>query len=94
MLSTWHNLRQQNEKPPGNPTQCLAEFVEPKDSGVADYVGAFAVTAGLGIDAKLCQVADTLRQKLGSRGAKIPAKELPDFVVKLGAPGRHMSMTR
>jgi 5-methyltetrahydrofolate--homocysteine methyltransferase len=53
VLMTWHNLRQQNQKPPGNPNQCLADFVAPKDSGVADYVGAFAVTAGLGIDAKV-----------------------------------------
>src|SRR6185295_9525179 len=53
VLMTWHNLRQQNQKPAGNPNQCLADFVAPKDSGVADYVGAFAVTAGLGIEAKV-----------------------------------------
>src|SRR6185503_18848839 len=53
VLMTWHNLRQQNQKPSGNPNQCLGDFVAPKDSGVADYVGAFAVTAGLGIDAKV-----------------------------------------
>ncbi|MGK2874745.1 MAG: methionine synthase, partial [Nocardioides sp.] len=53
VLMTWHNLRQQNQKPAGNPNQCLAVFVAPKDSGVADYVGAFAVTAGLGIDTKV-----------------------------------------
>jgi 5-methyltetrahydrofolate--homocysteine methyltransferase len=53
VLMTWHNLRQQNEKPSGNPNQSLADFVAPKDSGVADYLGAFAVTAGLGIDAKV-----------------------------------------
>jgi len=53
VLATWHNLRQQNEKPAGNPNLCLADFVAPKDSGIADYVGAFAVTAGLGIDARV-----------------------------------------
>jgi 5-methyltetrahydrofolate--homocysteine methyltransferase len=53
VLMTWHNLRQQNQKPPGNPNQCLADFVAPKDSGVADYLGAFAVTSGIGIDAKV-----------------------------------------
>ena len=53
VVATWHNLRQQNEKPAGNPNLCLADFVAPKDSGIADYVGAFAVTAGLGIDAKV-----------------------------------------
>jgi 5-methyltetrahydrofolate--homocysteine methyltransferase len=50
---TWHNLRQQNEKPSGNPNQCLADFVAPKDSGIPDYLGGFAVTAGIGIDAKV-----------------------------------------
>jgi 5-methyltetrahydrofolate--homocysteine methyltransferase len=53
VLATWHNLRQQNEKPPGNPNQCLADFVAPRESGVADYIGAFAVTAGLGVEAKV-----------------------------------------
>jgi 5-methyltetrahydrofolate--homocysteine methyltransferase len=53
VLMTWHNLRQQNQKPPGNPNQCLADFVAPKDSGIADYLGAFAVTSGLGIDARV-----------------------------------------
>jgi 5-methyltetrahydrofolate--homocysteine methyltransferase len=53
VISTWHNLRQQNEKPPGNPNQCLSDFVAPQDCGIGDYVGAFAVTAGLGIDDKL-----------------------------------------
>src|SRR5205814_4756722 len=47
------NLRQQNQKPAGNPNQCLADFVAPKDAEVADYIGAFAVTAGLGIDEKV-----------------------------------------
>jgi 5-methyltetrahydrofolate--homocysteine methyltransferase len=52
-LATWHNLRQQNQKPAGNPNLCLADFVAPRDGGVADYVGAFAVTAGIGIDTKV-----------------------------------------
>jgi 5-methyltetrahydrofolate--homocysteine methyltransferase len=53
VLATWRNLRQQNEKPAGNPNQCLADFVAPRDSGIADYVGAFAVTAGIGVEAKV-----------------------------------------
>ncbi len=52
-LMTWHNLRQQNVKPTGRPNLCLADFVAPKGSGVADYLGAFAVTAGIGIEKKL-----------------------------------------
>ena len=54
-LMTWHNLRQQNRKPTGNPNFCLADFVAPKASGVADWVGAFAVTAGLNIEKKLAE---------------------------------------
>jgi 5-methyltetrahydrofolate--homocysteine methyltransferase len=57
VLATWHNLRQQNEKPAGNPNLCFADFIAPKDSGVADYIGAFAVTAGLGIETKLKEFA-------------------------------------
>jgi 5-methyltetrahydrofolate--homocysteine methyltransferase len=53
VLMTWHNLRQQNRKPTGNPNLCLADFVAPKDSGVSDFIGAFAVTAGLGIDRRV-----------------------------------------
>jgi len=54
-LLTWHNLRQQNQKPTGNPNQCLADFVAPKESGVPDWVGAFAVTAGLSMEKKLAE---------------------------------------
>ncbi|RFA27038.1 methionine synthase [Alkalilimnicola ehrlichii] len=50
VLTTLHHLRQQNEKPAGRPNQSLADFVAPKDTGIADYAGAFAVTAGIGID--------------------------------------------
>lgn len=50
VLMTLHSLRQQAEKPPGRPNAALADFIAPKDSGVADYIGAFAVTAGIGID--------------------------------------------
>jgi 5-methyltetrahydrofolate--homocysteine methyltransferase len=51
----WRNLRQQNERPPGKSNYCLADFVAPKVSGVEDYAGAFAVTAGLGIERKLAE---------------------------------------
>ncbi len=55
VLMTWHGLRQQQERPNGQPNQCLADFVAPK--GTADYIGAFAVTAGIGIEAKLAEFA-------------------------------------
>jgi len=52
---TWHGLRQQTEKPlrdgVHNPNRCLSDFVAPLNQG-ADHVGLFAVTAGVGVDAK------------------------------------------
>ncbi|RZT38545.1 methionine synthase [Cupriavidus agavae] len=56
---TWHNLRQQSERPVVDgvkrPNRCLADFVAPKSSGIADYIGLFAVTAGLGVEKKEAQ---------------------------------------
>ena len=47
---TLHFLRQQADKPPERPDFCLADFIAPADSGRQDWIGAFAVTAGLGIE--------------------------------------------
>jgi 5-methyltetrahydrofolate--homocysteine methyltransferase len=51
---TYYGTRQQTEKPLINgvqrPNQCLSDFIAAKESGVADYIGMFAVTAGLGIE--------------------------------------------
>ncbi|MCA8254325.1 methionine synthase [Burkholderia sp. AU31624] len=56
VLLTWRNLRQQSVRPVVDgvmrPNRSLADFIAPKESGVADYIGMFAVTAGLGVDAK------------------------------------------
>jgi len=48
VLLTLHHLRQQIQKPAGKPNYCLADFIAPKSGGLADYIGAFAVTAGIG----------------------------------------------
>ena len=50
VLTTLHTLRQQDEKPPGRPNRALADFIAPADSGLADYIGTFAVTAGIGTE--------------------------------------------
>jgi 5-methyltetrahydrofolate--homocysteine methyltransferase len=51
---TYYGLRQQSERPVidgvRRPNQCLADFIAPKSSGITDYLGMFAVTAGLGIE--------------------------------------------
>ncbi|WP_332451505.1 vitamin B12 dependent-methionine synthase activation domain-containing protein, partial [Burkholderia ubonensis] len=56
VLLTWRNLRQQSVRPVVDgvmrPNRSLADFIAPKESGVADYIGMFAVTAGLGVDVK------------------------------------------
>jgi 5-methyltetrahydrofolate--homocysteine methyltransferase len=49
VVARLHTLRQQQEKASGSPHLALADYVAPKDSGVPDYVGGFAVTAGLGV---------------------------------------------
>ena len=48
-----HHLRQQKPKPAGQPHYALSDFVAPLDSGVKDWVGAFAVTTGIGLDEKV-----------------------------------------
>jgi len=48
-----HFLRQQADKPADRPDFCLADFVAPKSAGLEDWAGAFAVTAGIGIEAHL-----------------------------------------
>jgi 5-methyltetrahydrofolate--homocysteine methyltransferase len=53
VLTTLHNLRQQGEHRDGIPNRSLGDYIAPKDTGLADYVGAFAVTAGLGGSEKI-----------------------------------------
>ena len=48
-----HHLRQQNVKPPGQPNYCLSDFIAPEEDSSEDYLGAFAVSAGFGIEAHL-----------------------------------------
>jgi 5-methyltetrahydrofolate--homocysteine methyltransferase len=50
LLTTLNFLRQQKAKPDGQPHECLADYVAPRASKVNDYFGAFAVTAGVGIE--------------------------------------------
>jgi 5-methyltetrahydrofolate--homocysteine methyltransferase len=63
VLMTWRNLRQQNAKRVGVDNKCLADFIAPRSidgrpSGIADYIGLFAVTAGIGVDKKEKQFED------------------------------------
>jgi 5-methyltetrahydrofolate--homocysteine methyltransferase len=86
---TVHFLRQQVDKPPGRPDFCLADFIAPKDSGVRDWIGAFAVTAGLGIERMLAEFERThddyssiLLKALADRLAEAFAERLHERVRK------------
>jgi len=60
VLATLHNLRQQMPKESGKKNMCLSDFIAPKDSGMVDYIGAFAVSTGFG--------AEVLAEKYKSKG--------------------------
>jgi len=84
-----HCLRQQADKPPGRPDFCLADFVAPKDSGVKDWIGAFAVTAGIGIEEKITEFqrdhddySSILLKALADRLAEAFAERLHERVRK------------
>ena len=55
VLTTLHNLRQQGEHRDGIPNRSLGDFIAPKETGLRDYVGAFAVTTGLGSGDKIAE---------------------------------------
>jgi 5-methyltetrahydrofolate--homocysteine methyltransferase len=50
VLTTLHTLRQQTEKNEAGKNLALADFIAPKETGLADYIGVFAVTTGIGVD--------------------------------------------
>jgi len=84
VLTTFHSLRQQSEKPQGQWSFALADFVAPKESRRADYVGAFAVTTGLGVDL-LCREFERDHDDYNS----IMAKALADRLVEAFAESLH-----
>jgi 5-methyltetrahydrofolate--homocysteine methyltransferase len=77
VLTTFHSLRQQSEKPSGQPNLCMADYIAPKESGRQDYIGAFAVTAGIGLD-NLCQGFDKDHDDYHSIMAKALADRLAE----------------
>jgi 5-methyltetrahydrofolate--homocysteine methyltransferase len=89
VLATLHHLRQQTEKVDGKPNMCLTDFIAPKESGVDDYFGAFAVTAGIGVDKLVAEYeADhddynsIMVKALADRLAEAFAEYLHEFVRK------------
>jgi 5-methyltetrahydrofolate--homocysteine methyltransferase len=84
VLTTVHTLRQQSEKPQGQRSLALADFVAPKESGRADYVGAFAVTTGIGVDL-VCREFERDHDDYNS----IMAKALADRLAEAFAESLH-----
>jgi 5-methyltetrahydrofolate--homocysteine methyltransferase len=76
-LATIHTLRQQSEKPQGQANLALADYVAPQASGRTDHAGAFAVTAGLGLD-ELCRRFDRDHDDYNSIMAKALADRLAE----------------
>jgi 5-methyltetrahydrofolate--homocysteine methyltransferase len=58
LLMTMHSLRQQTQKPPGQPNFALADFIAPEEFHVKDYIGAFAVATGFGMEERIKQFED------------------------------------
>jgi len=75
------HLRQQMAKPPGRPNLCLSDFVAPKATGLADYVGAFAVTAGHRLD-ELCARFEAEHDDYSSILAKALADRLAEALAE------------
>ncbi|HMA28797.1 MAG TPA: vitamin B12 dependent-methionine synthase activation domain-containing protein, partial [Thermoanaerobaculia bacterium] len=81
-LATLYTLRQQMEKPEGQPLEALADFVAPQESGRTDFVGVFAVTAGLGVDA-LCRAFEKEHDDYSSILVKALADRLAEAFAEM-----------
>jgi 5-methyltetrahydrofolate--homocysteine methyltransferase len=58
VIATFHTLRQQMEKPAGNFNMALADFIAPRETGLVDYIGAFAAAAGFRLEALVKEFED------------------------------------
>ena len=82
-----HFLRQQVERPKGKANQCLADFVAPKDSGIPDWIGLFAVNAGIGLDELVARYRadqddynEIMAKALADRLAEALAERMHEYV--------------
>jgi 5-methyltetrahydrofolate--homocysteine methyltransferase len=88
-IATLHTLRQQLEKREGRYNAALSDFIAPASSGVADYIGGFVVTAGIGEDA----VADRFK-KANDDYSSILCKALADRLAEAFAERMHARVRR
>jgi 5-methyltetrahydrofolate--homocysteine methyltransferase len=84
VLKRFHFLRQQIEKPDGQPNWSLADFIAPKSSGLPDHIGAFAVTSGIGLD----ELVKKFKAELDDYNA-IMAEALADRLAEAFAEALH-----
>jgi len=88
-LATLHTIRQQMAREQGKPNLALADFIAPKESGLADYIGGFAVTAGIGEE-------DVARrfERANDDYSKIMVKALADRLAEAFAEALHAKVRR
>jgi 5-methyltetrahydrofolate--homocysteine methyltransferase len=88
-LGRFHLLRQQEPIADGRPNRSLADFIAPRESGAPDYIGAFAVTSGIGVDA-LVKEFERQHDDYNAIIAKALADRLAEaFAEYLHAQARH-----
>lgn len=88
-LPTLHFLRQQNKKAKDLPNFCLSDFIAPVDSGKEDYIGMFAVTAGIGLE----KLIDEFKAKQDDY-SEIMAKALADRLAEAFAELLHVKVRK
>ena len=100
IVTTFHFLRQQLEKPAGQPNHCLTDFLAPRASGRLDYLGGFAVTAGHGVEefarefeARHDDYSAIMAKALGDRLAEALAESMHKKARDLCGYGREEKLT-
>ncbi len=84
IISRIHTVRQQGEKPEGQPCLALADYIAPQSSGLVDHIGLFAVTAGLGLEE-----AAAAQEQAGDDYGSIMLKSLADRLTEAFAEQLH-----
>ena len=87
VIATLHHLRQQTEQPFSRPNLSLGDFIAPKATGTPDYIGAFAVTTGIGVP-ELCTEFENEHDDYNS----IMAKALADRLAEAFAERMHQQV--
>src|SRR5690625_3611995 len=89
VVARFHSIRQQAEKRRGEPNKALADYIAPRESGIADYMGGFAVTAGIGMEELVLKFQEDqddynamLTKALGDRLAEAFAEYLHERIRK------------